>query len=83
MLNVIWEINGLHVVNLMTEQHSHSAYYLLSKIMERPRRAIFPDGWKVHSRQPRLHLDRGRIHSSKPLKLFSPKITMFGPPSSL
>jgi hypothetical protein len=55
-------IDALHVINLMTEQHSDNKYDFLSNAMEPLLSAIFPDGRKPHSRPPSVHFDNGRVH---------------------
>jgi hypothetical protein len=40
-------IDELHVVGLMTEQHSYNVQYFFSNIMESILNAIFPDGRKL------------------------------------
>jgi histone-lysine N-methyltransferase SETMAR len=65
MLTVIWRINGFHVVDLMTEQHSYNTQYFLSHILETLLLAVFPDGHKPHSCRLSLHLGNCRVHRSK------------------
>jgi hypothetical protein len=65
MLAVIWGIDGFHVVDLMTEQHSYNKQYFLCHILEPRLLAVFPDGRKPHSRRLSLHLDNCRVHGSK------------------
>jgi hypothetical protein len=49
-LTVIWGADGFHVVDLMTEKHSHNTQYFLSHIFEPLLLAVFPDDRKPHSR---------------------------------
>jgi hypothetical protein len=49
----------------MTKQHSYNTPYFLSYILEPLLLAVFPDGRKPHSRRLSLHLDGGRVDSSK------------------
>jgi hypothetical protein len=65
MLTVSWGIDGFHVVDLMTEQHSCNTQYFLSHILESLLLAVFPDGRKLHSRWLNLHLDNCCVHRSK------------------
>jgi hypothetical protein len=71
MLTVIWGINGLHVVVLMTEQHSYNTQSFLSHILEPFLLAVFPDGLKPHSRRLSLHIDNYCVHRSNALKTFA------------
>jgi hypothetical protein len=57
MLTVIWEIDGFHVADLMTEEHSYNIPYYLSHILEPLLFALFPDDCKQHSCRLSLHLD--------------------------
>jgi hypothetical protein len=65
MLTVIWEIDGFHVVDLMTEQHRYDTQDFLGHILEPLLLAVFPDGRKPRSRRRSLHLDNCRVHRSK------------------
>jgi hypothetical protein len=65
MLVIIWGIDGFHVVDLMTEQHSYNTQYFLSQSWESLLLAVFPDCRKPHSRSLSLHLDNCRVHNSK------------------
>jgi hypothetical protein len=49
MLTVIWGIDGFHVVDLMTEQHSEKTQYFLSHTLEPLLLAVFTNGRKPHS----------------------------------
>jgi hypothetical protein len=77
MLTVIWGIDGIHVVDLMTEQHSYNIQYFFSHTLESLLLAVFPDGRKPHSRRLSLHLDNCRIHCLKASEHFSLKILLF------
>jgi histone-lysine N-methyltransferase SETMAR len=70
MLTVIWGIDGFHVVDLMTAQHSYSTQYFPGQILEPLLLAIFPDVRKLHSLQLGLHLDNCRVHRSKAYENF-------------
>jgi hypothetical protein len=74
MLAIIWGIDGFHVVDLRTEQHSYNTQYFLSHILESLLPAVFSDSRTPHSRQPRLHFDNCRVHWSKTSENFSLKI---------
>jgi hypothetical protein len=76
-LTVIWEINGFHVIDLMTEQHSYNTQYFLNHILEPLLLAVFPDGGKPHSHRLSLHLDDCRVRYSKPSENFSLEIMFF------
>jgi hypothetical protein len=69
-LTVICGIDGLHVVDGMTEQHSYNTPYFLSHILEPLLLAVFPDGRKPHSCQLSLHLDNWSVHRSRVSKNF-------------
>jgi hypothetical protein len=74
ILIVIWEIDGFHVVDLMTEQRSYNTQYFLSHILEPMLLAVVPDGRKPHSRRSGLHRDKCLVHRSKASENFSLKI---------
>jgi hypothetical protein len=57
MLTTIWGIDGFHVVNLTTEQHSGNIQYFLSYISEPLLLAVSPDGGKPQSRRLSLRVD--------------------------
>jgi hypothetical protein len=76
MLAIIWGIDRYHVVDLMTEQHSHNTQYSLSHILEPLLLPVFPDGRKPNSRWPSLHVDNCRVHRSKASESFSLKILL-------
>jgi histone-lysine N-methyltransferase SETMAR len=65
MLTVICGIDGFHVVDLMTEQHSYNTQYFLNRILEPRLLAVFPGGRKQYSRRLSLHLDKCRIYRQK------------------
>jgi hypothetical protein len=65
MFAIIWRIDGFHIVDLMTEQHSYNAQYLLSHILEPLLLAVFPDGRKPQFRRLTLRLDNCRVHRPK------------------
>jgi hypothetical protein len=77
MLAVIYGINGFHVVDMMTEQHSYKTQYFLGYILEPLLLAVFPDGCKPHSHPLSLHLDNCRVHRSKASQNFSLNIRLF------
>jgi hypothetical protein len=83
MLTVIWGIDGFHVVDLVTEQHSYSTQYFPSHIFEPLLPAVFPDGRKSHSRRVSLHPDKCRVHRSKFSEDVSLKIILFECPIRL
>jgi hypothetical protein len=65
MLIVISGIDGYHVTDLITDRHNHNARYFIGNAIEPVLRAIFPDGWKAHSRRLNVDLDKCRVHGSK------------------
>jgi hypothetical protein len=65
MMTVIWGIDGFHVVDLMTEQHSYNTQYFFSHDLEPLLLALFPDRRKPHSHRLSVHLDNCRISRSK------------------
>jgi hypothetical protein len=65
MLTVIWGMDGFHLLDLMTEQHSYTTQYFLSHILESLLLALFPDGCKPHFHCLSLHLDNLRLHCSR------------------
>jgi hypothetical protein len=73
----IWEIDGLNVVDPMTEQRSYNTQYFLDHILEPLLLAVFPDGRKPHSRLLGLHHDNHRVHRSKTSENFSLTILLF------
>jgi hypothetical protein len=70
MFAVIWEIDGFHVVDLMSRQHSYNTPYFLSHSLEPLMLAVFLDSRKSHSRRLILHLDFCRAHHSKASESF-------------
>jgi hypothetical protein len=64
MLTVIRGIDGFHVADLMTEQHSYNTQYFLSHILEPLLLVVFPDGRKPHSRRLSLYLSNYHVHRS-------------------
>jgi hypothetical protein len=71
MLTVVWGIDGFHVADLMTEQHTYNTQYCFSYILEPQLLAEFPDGRKPQARRLSLHLDNCRVHRSKASENFS------------
>jgi hypothetical protein len=65
MFTVIWRIDGFHVIDLMTEQHSYNTQYFLSRVLEPLLFAVFPDVCKPHCRWLSFHLHNYRIPGSK------------------
>jgi hypothetical protein len=76
-------IDGFHVADLMTAQHSYNTQYFVSHILESLLLAVFPDGRKPHSRRLSLHLDNCRVHRSKASENFAMKIRLFEEPIRL
>jgi hypothetical protein len=64
-VTAICGINGIHGVDLMTEQRSYNADYFPSNIMEPLLSAIFPGIRKPNSRWPSGHLNNYRGRRSK------------------
>jgi hypothetical protein len=77
MLTIMWGLDGFHIVDFMTKQHSYNTHNFLRTVMEPLPSVIFPDGRKPHSRGLSVHLDNCRIHSSKASKDFLQKLTSF------
>jgi hypothetical protein len=65
MLTVIRGIDGFHVVDLMTEQHSYTISPFLSQIFEPLLFTVCPDGRKPSFRRLGLHLDNCHVCRSK------------------
>jgi histone-lysine N-methyltransferase SETMAR len=70
MLTVIWGINGFHVVDLITEQHSYNTQYFLNHILESLLLAVFPEGRKPHSPRLSLAFNNCRVRCSKVFENF-------------
>jgi histone-lysine N-methyltransferase SETMAR len=70
MLTVIWGVDGLHIIDLMTSQRSfHSEYFvghvlapMIAKVLLRVR--------ILHTRRLQLYLDDCRVHFSKAVEQF-------------
>jgi hypothetical protein len=83
MLTFISRIDGFHVVDLMTEQHSYSIQSFLSQILEPLLLGVFPDVRKPRPHRLSLHLDKGRVHRSKASENFFAEILLFEYPIHL
>jgi hypothetical protein len=70
MVIVIWDIDGFHVVDLMTEEHCYNIQYFLGHLLEPLLLAVFPDGRKLHSLQLDLYFDNCRVPAQRPLRTF-------------
>jgi hypothetical protein len=77
MLAVVWGIDGLHIVDLMTEQHNYNTQYFRRYIMEPMLSSISPDGRKPHHRQPNTHWTSIAFTAQNPLMGFSLKMKLF------
>jgi hypothetical protein len=70
MLTVIWGVDGFHVVDLMTSQHSFDSQYFVDNIMVQLVEKVFPKGRNPHARRPHLHLVNCRVHFSRAAEQF-------------
>jgi hypothetical protein len=85
LLTLVWGIDGFHIADLMTEQHSYNTQYFLSHTLEPLLLAVFSDGRKPHSRRLSLHFNNCRVHRSKASSNFFTEnsiILLPHPPSS-
>jgi hypothetical protein len=65
MLTIIWGVDGFHVVDLMTSQHSFNSEYFMSHVLTPMVVKVFTRGRIPHIRRLQLHLDNCRVHFSK------------------
>jgi hypothetical protein len=70
MLIVSREVDGFHVVDLMTSQRSFNSEYFVNHGMAPTITKVFPQGRAPHARRQHLHLDNCRVHFSKNTQQF-------------
>jgi hypothetical protein len=68
MLTVIWEVDGFHVIDLITSQRSFNSEYFVSHVLAPMVAKVFPQGRIPHTRRLQLQLDNYRVHFSKAIE---------------
>jgi histone-lysine N-methyltransferase SETMAR len=70
MLIVIWEVDGFHVIDLMTWQRSFNSDYFVIHALAPMIVKVFPRGRIPHTCRLRYHLNNCRFHFSEAIEQF-------------
>jgi hypothetical protein len=70
LLTVIWGVDGLHVVNLMTSQRNFNSEYFMSHVLVSMVAKVSPRGRIPIPHRLQLYLDNWRVHFSKATEQF-------------